>query len=74
MPSTNLIQAWIGDLHRVPKRTSVTVSDARADAFFTDAQWSNSYMGVAFTPRSLADTGCCPKSASVVPPPVHLAG
>jgi uncharacterized protein (DUF4213/DUF364 family) len=74
MSNTNLIEAWIGDLHRVLERTSVIVSDVRIGVFYTAAQLSNSYTGVAFTPRGLTDTVCCPKSASVAPPAGRLAG
>ena len=74
MSANNLMEAWIADLHRVLEATPVSVSDVRIGVFYTAAQLGNGYAGVAFTPRGMTDTVCCPKSASVAPPAGRLAG
>jgi len=74
LSNNNLIEAWISDLGRVLGSTSLEVSDVRIGVFYTAAQLSNGHTGVAFTPRGLTDTVCCPKSASVAPPAGRLAG
>lgn len=60
-------------MHRNLDPTSVKVSDVRIGVFYTAAQLSSGYTGVAFTPRGLTDTVCCPKSASVAPAAGRLA-
>jgi uncharacterized protein (DUF4213/DUF364 family) len=69
-----IINAWQKDLARVLNGASLTVSDVRLGIFYTAAQLSSGHTGVAFTPRGLTDTVCCPRSASAAPPAGRLAG
>jgi uncharacterized protein (DUF4213/DUF364 family) len=69
-----IIEAWISDLYKVLDGEPLTVSDVRIGVFYTGAQLSNGSSGVAFTPRGLTDTVCCPKSAASAPPAGTLAG
>jgi uncharacterized protein (DUF4213/DUF364 family) len=73
-----LIETWRDDLKNLlspdPSLDSPTVSDIRIGVFYTAAQLSTGEVGVAFTPRDLADTVCCPKSAAAGPPAGRLAG
>jgi uncharacterized protein (DUF4213/DUF364 family) len=70
----SIIEAWQEDLARVLDGTAITVSDVRLGVFYTAAQLSTGHTGVAFTPRGLTDTVCCPRSAAAAPPAGHLAG
>jgi len=68
-----LIQAWITDLQRALEGEALTLGVVRIGVFYTAAQLSSGHMGVAFTPRDLSDTVCCPKAASA-PPSGRMAG
>jgi uncharacterized protein (DUF4213/DUF364 family) len=46
----------------------------RIGVFYTAAQLSSGHVGVAFTPRDLSDTVCCPKTAASAPPSGGMAG
>ena len=46
----------------------------RIGVFYTAVQLSTGHVGVAFTPRGLTDTVCCPRSAAVAPPAGRMAG
>jgi uncharacterized protein (DUF4213/DUF364 family) len=71
---TNIIEAWLTELWCVLEGEPITVTDVRIGVFYTAAQLSTTYVGVAFTPRDLSDTVCCPKSAAAAPPAGRLAG
>ena len=64
MKPKDLIQAWISDLQEVLENEPLTVDDIRIGVFYTAAQLSEGYVGVAFTPRGLTDSVCCPKSGA----------
>lgn len=68
------IEAWLTDLRPVLRGESLFVSDVRIGVFYTAARLSSGHVGVAFTPRDLADTVCCPRSAAAAPPAGRLAG
>lgn len=70
----NTAQAWIADLQNVLGGEWLTVDDVRIGVFYTAAQLSSGHVGVAFTPRGLSDTVCCPKSAAAAPPAGRMAG
>jgi uncharacterized protein (DUF4213/DUF364 family) len=74
MAKSTLIEAWIKDLREALDGHHLTVTDVRIGVFYTAAQLSDGSTGVAFTPRGLSDTVCCPKSASAAPPAGKLAG
>jgi uncharacterized protein (DUF4213/DUF364 family) len=68
------IEAWSADLSALLNGTPLAVSDVRIGVFYTAAQLSSGHTGLAFTPRGLTDTVCCPRSAAAAPPAGHLAG
>ncbi len=74
MTASSGIEAWISDLGRVLENAPLTVPDVRIGVFYTAAQLSSGHTGVAFTPRDLSDTVCCPRSAAAAPPSGRLAG
>ncbi len=70
----DIIEAWLADLGRVFEGEPLTVADVRIGVFYTGAQLSTGETGLAFTPRDLADTVCCPRSAAAAPQSGRLAG
>jgi uncharacterized protein (DUF4213/DUF364 family) len=74
MPTVPIVEAWITDLRRVLHDEPLRVSDIRIGVFYTAAQLSSGQVGVAFTPRDLHDTVCCPRSAAEAPAAGRLAG
>ncbi|MGE0383717.1 MAG: DUF364 domain-containing protein [Gammaproteobacteria bacterium] len=50
------------------------VADVRVGVFYTAVRLDTGHAGVAFTPRDLADTVCCPRSAAQAPPAGSVAG
>lgn len=69
-----LIQAWLDDLSGVLAGEHVLVSDVRMGVFYTAARLSTGHVGVAFTPRDVNDTVCCPRTAAAAPPAGRVAG
>lgn len=69
-----VIEAWRDDLAQVLAGEAVAVRDVRVGVFYTAAQLATGHVGVAFTPRGLGDTVCCPRSAAAAPPAGRLAG
>jgi uncharacterized protein len=74
MESKSIVQAWITDLQQVLENERLTVDDIRIGVFYTAAQLSEGHVGVAFTPRGLTDSVCCPKSAAEAPLAGSLRG
>lgn len=70
----SLVEAWLTDLWCVLEGEPIIVTDIRIGVFYTAAQLSTGHVGVAFTPRDLSDTVCCPKSAAAAPPAGRMAG
>ncbi len=68
-----LVESWIEDMHSVLHDDPLRVSDIRIGVFYTAAQLSTGHVGVAFTPRDLHDTVCCPHSAAEAPAAGRLA-
>ncbi len=52
----------------------IEVEDIRIGIFYTAAKLSTGDAGVAFTPRDLEDTVCCPRSAAKMPASGKLKG
>lgn len=69
-----IIEAWLDDLGRVLSEEPLQVPQVRIGVFYTAALLSSGQVGVAFTPRDLSDTVCCPRSAASGPPAGLLAG
>lgn len=74
MAKMGAIEGWLTELNEVLGDTPLTVSKVSIGVFYTAAQLSSGHTGVAFTPRDLSDTVCCPRSAAVAPPSGRLAG
>lgn len=74
MKSKSVIHAWISDLQKVLGKEPVTVDDVRIGIFYTAARLSGGHVGVAFTPRGLTDSVCCPQFAAEALPAGKLAG
>ena len=55
--------------HRPLKAAEICIG-----VFYTAVRLSSNHVGVAFTPRDLADTVCCPRSAKELPEAGHLSG
>lgn len=68
-----LVAEWLSDL-RLNYPGEPLVSDARVGVFYTAVELSTGEVGVAFTPRDLSDTVCCPKTAAGAPPAGKLIG
>jgi uncharacterized protein len=68
----NLVAEWLSDL-RTNLNDDLTVTDVRVGVFYTAVEISIGEVGVAFTPRDLSDTVCCPKTAAA-PPAGRLGG
>lgn len=70
----NISESWITDLKAVLGGEEITVADVRIGVFYTAALLSTGQTGVAFTPRDLADTVCCPSTAAGAPPAGRMVG
>lgn len=68
-----LVAEWLSDLRR-DFTDEPLVSDTRVGVFYTAVEISTGDVGVAFTPRDLSDTVCCPKTAAGAPPAGRLIG
>ncbi len=68
-----LAAEWLSDLRRNYTGEPL-VSDARVGVFYTAVEISTRDVGVAFTPRDLSDTVCCPKTAAGSPPAGRVIG
>ena len=65
--AVGLIAEWQADL-QAGYIDEPTVTDVRIGVFYTAVEISTGDVGVAFTPRDLGDTVCCPKTAAGAPP------
>ncbi len=71
----SIVEAWYQDLQDTLKSTgSLLVADVRVGVFYTAVQLDTGHAGVAFTPRDLRDTVCCPRSAAEAPPAGRMVG
>jgi uncharacterized protein (DUF4213/DUF364 family) len=69
-----ITESWIKALLEVLPAEPLPVQDIRIGVFYTAAQLLTGQVGVAFTPRDLHDTVCCPRSAAEAPAAGRLAG
>jgi uncharacterized protein (DUF4213/DUF364 family) len=68
-----LVSEWLSDL-RTHVDYQPAVTDVRVGVFYTAVAISGGEVGVAFTPRDLSDSVCCPKTAAGAPPAGRLGG
>ena len=73
-PATSLVQRWAHELKDLLGAEKLSVGEVRIGVFYTAAQISTGHLGVAFTPRGLTDSVCCPKSAASAPPAGTIIG
>ncbi|GIX49391.1 MAG: hypothetical protein KatS3mg131_3602 [Candidatus Tectimicrobiota bacterium] len=69
-----LVTAWLEALRCQLAERSLPVTEVRVGVFYTAARLASGHVGVAFTPRDLHDTVCCPRSAAAAPAAGRLAG
>lgn len=69
-----IVQELIKFMREGVKDREVSVDDVRMGVFYTAAKLSTGDAGVAFTPRDLEDTVCCPRSAAKMPTSGKLKG
>ena len=69
-----LLDKWMDELKGVLGEGELKVEDVRIGVFYTAVMLSTGHVGVAFTPRGLEDTVCCPRSASLMPESGRLVG
>lgn len=69
-----IINAYYDAVWNALGESHLTATDVRIGPFYTAVALSNQYVGVAFTPRDLSHTTCCPKSAAEAPGAGALAG
>ncbi len=69
-----LLEDLITSLQSGLDQRPLTVTEACIGVFYTAVQLSNGHVGVAFTPRDMEDTVCCPRSAAELPEAGRLSG
>jgi uncharacterized protein (DUF4213/DUF364 family) len=69
-----IIQELLKTMNKCFEQRHITVEDIRIGVFYTGAKLSTGDAGVAFTPRDLDDTVCCPRSAAKMPASGRLKG
>jgi uncharacterized protein len=69
-----LVEKWISSLRHFLTDQVMFAEDVRVGVFYTAAQISSGHVGVAYTPRGLADTVCCPSTAAWAPPAARMIG
>ncbi len=69
-----LIEDLIAALQDGLDRRPLTVTQVCVGVFYTAVQLSDGHVGVAFTPRDIEDTVCCPRSAAELPEAGQLSG
>ncbi|MFN8545481.1 MAG: DUF364 domain-containing protein [Candidatus Binatia bacterium] len=62
-----IVAEWLDDLRRVLADEPAVVADVRIGVFYTAVRLASGEVGVAFTPRDLSDTVCCPRTAAAAP-------
>lgn len=67
-------QAWLAELRTILAEKPFSVADVRIGVFYTAVRLSSGHAGVAFTPRDLEDTVCCPQTSRAAPPSGRMAG
>lgn len=71
---STLVESWMHEVKTVVHDDNIIANEVRIGVFYTAARLSTGHVGVAFTPRDLSDTVCCPKSAASAPPAGKLSG
>ncbi len=69
-----IAEEWIADLREVLGAEAREVAEVRIGVFYTAVRLTSGRVGLAFTPRGLSDTVCCPKTAAAAPPAGRMVG
>lgn len=69
-----IVQELIKTMSKSFGKRDIAVEDIRIGVFYTAVKLSTGDAGVAFTPRDLEDTVCCPRSAAKMPASGKLKG
>ncbi|MDZ4246334.1 MAG: DUF364 domain-containing protein [Dehalococcoidia bacterium] len=70
----SIVKELIDLLEKKLHRVQLTIEDVRIGVFYTAVSLSDGHAGVAFTPRDMEDTVCCPRSAAKMPASGKLKG
>lgn len=70
----DIAEKWVQELYHASGKSTPLIQDVRVGVFYTAVRISSGHVGVAFTPRDLADTVCCPHSAAAAPPSGRMQG
>lgn len=70
----SLVNAWIEEVRDAVNDESLRATEVRIGVFYTAVRLASGHTGVAFTPRDLSDSVCCPRSAASAPPAGRLSG
>lgn len=74
MTEAVLFEDLITTLENGLDQRPLTVAQVCVGIFYTAVQLSSGHVGVAFTPRDMEDTVCCPRSAAELPEAGQLSG
>jgi uncharacterized protein (DUF4213/DUF364 family) len=69
-----IIQELVQTMNKSFGQRDIKVDDIRIGVFYTGTKLSTGDAGVAFNPRDMADTVCCPRSAAKMPASGKLKG
>lgn len=69
-----IVEDLLASLEEHLGRRPLKVEEACIGVFYTAVRLSSGHVGVAFTPRDMADTVCCPRSAAELPEAGQLSG
>ncbi len=69
-----LLEDLINSLQSGLDQRPLTITQACIGVFYTAIQLSDGHVGIAFTPRDMEDTVCCPRSAAELPEAGKLSG
>ena len=69
-----IIRELVRTMNKTFGQRDIGIDDIRIGIFYTGAKLSTGDAGVAFTPRDLEDTVCCPRSAAKMPASGKLKG
>jgi uncharacterized protein len=70
----NVVAEWIADLQEALKAETLETAEVRVGLFYTAVRIATGDVGVAFTPRGLRDTVCCPQTAAASEPAGRMVG
>jgi uncharacterized protein len=70
----DVVTEWIADLRNALGAEPLETAEVRIGVFYTAVRIATGDVGVAFTPRGLRDTVCCPQTAAAGVPAGRMVG